>query len=49
MVKVGVLVLQLKEKLSQWFFDISKFSEDLLNGLDGLDNWPNMVKTMQKN
>ncbi len=38
-----------RKKLSQWFFDISKFSEDLLNGLDGLDNWPNKVKTMQKN
>ena len=38
-----------RKKLSQWFFNISKFSQDLLNGLEELDNWPNKVKTMQKN
>ena len=38
-----------RKKLSQWFFSISKFSQDLLDGLDGLKNWPNKVKTMQKN
>ena len=38
-----------RKKLSQWFFNISKFSQDLLDGLDQLDNWPNKVKTMQKN
>ena len=38
-----------RKKLNQWFFNISKFSEDLLNGLDGLNEWPNKVKTMQKN
>jgi len=38
-----------KKKLSQWFFDISKFSEELLKGLDKLSNWPNKVKIMQKN
>ena len=38
-----------KKKLNQWFFNISKFSEDLLQGLDSLDNWPEKVKTMQKN
>ena len=38
-----------RKKLNQWFFNISKFSEDLLQGLDGLDNWPNKVKVMQKN
>ena len=38
-----------RKKLSQWFFNISKFSQDLLDGLDNLDNWPNKVKTMQKN
>jgi leucyl-tRNA synthetase len=38
-----------KKKLSQWFFNISKFSEELLQGLDKLSNWPNKVKTMQKN
>jgi len=38
-----------RKKLNQWFFNISKFSENLLQGLDGLDNWPNKVKVMQKN
>jgi len=38
-----------RKKLNQWFFNISKFSEELLNGLDKLDSWPNKVKTMQKN
>ena len=38
-----------RKKLSQWFFNISKFSEELLDGLDKLENWPNKVKTMQKN
>ncbi len=38
-----------RKKLSQWFFNISKFSEELLKGLDELDDWPNKVKVMQKN
>ena len=38
-----------RKKLSQWFFNISKFSQDLLDGLDELKHWPNKVKTMQKN
>ena len=38
-----------RKKLSQWFFKISKFSQDLLDGLEKLENWPNKVKTMQKN
>ena len=38
-----------RKKLNQWFFNISKFSQELLDGLDKLDNWPNKVKTMQKN
>jgi len=38
-----------RKKLNQWFFNISKFSEELLQGLDGLNNWPNKVKIMQKN
>ena len=38
-----------RKKLNQWFFNISKFSEDLLKGLDELEEWPNKVKTMQKN
>jgi leucyl-tRNA synthetase len=38
-----------RKKLNQWFFNISKFSNELLDGLDSLDNWPKKVKTMQKN
>ena len=38
-----------RKKLSQWFFNISKFSEELLDGLDVLAEWPNKVKIMQKN
>ena len=38
-----------RKKLNQWFFNISKFSEELLNGLNDLTEWPNKVKTMQKN
>jgi len=38
-----------RKKLNQWFFNISKFSEELLEGLDDLNNWPNKVKVMQKN
>ena len=38
-----------RKKLSQWFFNISKFSQNLLDGLEKLDNWPDKVKTMQKN
>ncbi len=38
-----------RKKLNQWFFNISKFSEELLKGLDELKNWPEKVKTMQKN
>ena len=38
-----------RKKLNQWFFSISKFSEDLLDELDKLDEWPNKVKIMQKN
>ena len=38
-----------RKKLNQWFFNISKFSQELLDGLDELNNWPNKVKTMQKN
>ena len=38
-----------RKKLNQWFFNIKKFSEDLLENLNTLDGWPNKVKTMQKN
>ena len=38
-----------RKKLNQWFFNITKFSSDLLDGLNKLDKWPNKVKVMQKN
>ena len=38
-----------KKKLNQWFFNITKFSNELLENLNTLDQWPNKVKTMQKN
>ena len=38
-----------KKKLSQWFLKISKYSDELLNDLDKLDNWPDKVKVMQSN
>ncbi len=38
-----------RKKLSQWFFNIKKFSQDLLDELEKLKNWPEKVKLMQKN
>ena len=38
-----------RKKLNQWFLNISKFSQDLLDGLEELEKWPNKVKVMQKN
>ena len=38
-----------RKKLNQWFFKISNFSEELLTDLDNLNEWPEKVKTMQKN
>ena len=38
-----------RKKLSQWFFNITKFSDALLNDLENLDGWPEKVKLMQKN
>ena len=38
-----------KKKLNQWFFNIKKFSNELLESLETLDQWPNKVKIMQKN
>ena len=38
-----------RKKLSQWFFDITKFSQELIDDLENLKNWPEKVKTMQKN
>ncbi len=38
-----------RKKLNQWFFKISNFTEELLSDLSTLDEWPDKVKTMQKN
>jgi leucyl-tRNA synthetase len=38
-----------RKKLSQWFFNIKKFSQNLLDELNKLDGWPEKVKLMQKN
>ncbi len=38
-----------RKKLNQWFFKITEFSNDLLENLKNLDQWPNKVKIMQKN
>ena len=38
-----------RKKLNQWFFKISYFSEELLADLSSLNEWPEKVKTMQKN
>ena len=38
-----------KKVLSQWFFKITQYAEELLNDLGSLSLWPDKVKTMQKN
>ncbi len=43
----GALVEQCE--LTQWFFKISDYAQDLLDALDGLDRWPEKVRLMQKN
>jgi leucyl-tRNA synthetase len=43
----GAVVEQ--RELTQWFFRISDFAEDLLEALDGLDQWPDKVRLMQRN
>ena len=35
--------------MDQWFFKITEYAEELLEGLDSLDRWPEKVKTMQAN
>jgi len=38
-----------RRELTQWFFKISDYSEELLNALDGLKDWPEKVRLMQAN
>ncbi len=36
-------------EMPEWAFRITKYSDDLLNGLDGLTQWPDRVTSMQRN
>ena len=38
-----------RKELTQWFFKISDYSDELLEALDALENWPEKVRLMQKN
>lgn len=38
-----------RRELTQWFFKISDYSEELLSALDGLKDWPEKVRLMQAN
>ena len=38
-----------RRNLSQWFLRITEYAERLLEGLDGLDGWPERTRTMQRN
>jgi leucyl-tRNA synthetase len=38
-----------RRKLSQWFFKITAFAEELLSGLETLERWPEKVRLMQRN
>ena len=38
-----------KRELTQWFFRITDYAEDLLQAIDDLEGWPEKVRTMQRN
>jgi leucyl-tRNA synthetase len=38
-----------QREMPQWYFAITKFSEDLLQAIDRLDRWPEKVRVMQRN
>ncbi len=38
-----------QRELTQWFFKITRFSDDLLTAIDRLDRWPEKVRIMQRN
>ncbi len=43
----GAIVEQ--KKIPQWFIRITDYAEELLSDLDQLEDWPEQVKTMQRN
>ena len=45
--RTGALVE--KREIPQWFLKITDYAQELLEGLDTLDGWPESVKTMQRN
>tara|TARA_R110002012_G_scaffold302549_2_gene503713 strand:- start:199310 stop:201871 length:2562 start_codon:yes stop_codon:yes gene_type:complete len=38
-----------KRKLNQWFLRITQYADDLIDGLETLDRWPDKVRLMQEN